>query len=164
MTSLSALWQMQILAISAVFQTKCLQESLALTHRRQSLRELPSPALLSSVCHHWRMLAQNTPELWVNIIVPFNKSPEDSRTWTAEWIARSGVLLISVTINSWMTENPNIPSIIKLYFTNIIDLLSHHAKRLRRLSLYSDCHLMIADAFAQLRSSPNLEQLTIWAK
>ena len=133
-----------------------------LTNRRQRLQELPSPALLSSVCHHWRMLAQNTPELWVNIIAPLHKSLEDSRTWTAEWITRSGVLLISVTINSEMTEHPNDPGIIEPYFTNIMDLLSQHSERLRRLALYSYYGAIIADAVAQLRSAPNLEQLTTW--
>ena len=131
-----------------------------LTNRRQRLRELPSPALLSSVCHHWRMLAQNTPELWVNIMVPFNKSPEDSRTWTAEWIARSGVLLISVTINSAMRND--LDSLIMPYFTNTMDLLSQHSERLRRLALFTDHNIIIADAFAQLRSAPNLQHLTIW--
>ena len=61
--------------------------------------KLPStPVLLSKVCSHRRMLARNIPEIWVSIVVPPTKSPEHCIAWIAEWIARSGVLLISITM------------------------------------------------------------------
>ena len=128
------------------------------TNRRQAARELPSPILLSSVCRHWRILAQNTPELWINIVVPMHKSLEDCKNWTAEWIARSGVLLISVIIQVGIEW--------RVHLTNIISLLSQHSERLRRLALHcsdncSDSPKAVLDSvFSQLKSAPNLQELT----
>lgn len=123
----------------------------------QDSRELPSPALLSSVCRHWRMLAQNTPELWVNIIVPLRKSPEDCIRWTADWIARSGVLLISVMIGN-TTGNR---TWIGVHFTNLMGLLSKHSERIRRLMICGISSALFEWAFSKLQSAPNLQQLTI---
>lgn len=120
-------------------------------NRWQDPSELPSPILLSSVCCHWRMLAQNTPELWVNIIVPPHKSPEECRHWTADWIARSGILPISIIINDCM------------HHSDIMTLLSQHSERLHRLTLRSIFAAMIESVFSRLQSAPNLQQLSIYA-
>ena len=119
--------------------------------------ELPSPALLSSVCRHWQMLAQHTPELWVNIIVPLHKSPEDCKRWTADWIARSGVLLISVMISDTSVKTRMTP----LLKTNIMDLLSQHSERICSLALYTVYSSSIESFFGELPSAPNLQQLTM---
>jgi hypothetical protein len=116
--------------------------------------KLPSPVLLSSVCRHWQMLAQNTPELWVNIIVPLRKSPEDRIRWIADWIARSGVLLISVMVSN-ATENR---TWLEVYLANLMGLLS---ERIRRLIIYGISLGSIEWAFSTLQSAPNLQQLTI---
>lgn len=123
--------------------------------------KLPSPALISSVCRHWQMLAQNTPTLWINILVPVHKSLEDCKRWITEWIARSGVLLISVILNDSMGNHWIWP-----HLSNIIDVLSPHSKRIRRIAIHSHFHTLASSALVnsllpQLPSAPNLEQLTI---
>ncbi|KAF8806830.1 hypothetical protein BYT27DRAFT_6610498 [Phlegmacium glaucopus] len=127
-------------------------------YRWQDPSELPSPVLLSSICRHWRMLAQNTPELWVNIIVPLHKSPEDCIHWTADWIARSGILPISVMIDDTTRGN------IMRHADKIMTLLSQHSERLRRLTLRSIFADFIKSAFYRLRSAPNLQQLSIYGE
>ena len=118
---------------------------------------LPSPVLLSSICRHWRLLAQNTPELWINIVVPMHKSLEDCTNWTAEWIARSGILLISVIVQVRVSRAD---------LTNIISLLSQHSERLRRLALHCNISLdssfridVLESVFSRLKSAPNLQEL-----
>ena len=86
-------------------------------------QDLSAPVILSSVCRRWRILAQNIPDLWVNIIVPVHKSPEDCRRWVVEWIERTGDLPISFTINR--EDRPR--HITVFHLDVIIDLLSQYS-------------------------------------
>ena len=131
------------------------------TNRRQTPWKLPLPVLLSSVCRHWRMLAENTPELWINIVVPMDKSLEDCTNWTAEWIARSGILLISVFIDIGAFGM----GCRRAHLINITSLLSRHSERLRRLVLHCSDYCLespqsvLDSVFSQLKSAPNLQEL-----
>src|SRR6266511_2191553 len=72
---------------------------------------LPFPILVCSVCHGWRVLAQNTPELWSFIIPPLHlfDRAEDGEHWTSQWIARSGVLPVSIIIDDRLRTKGNRP-------------------------------------------------------
>ncbi len=126
--------------------------------------QLPFPLLVCGVCRHWRILAQSTPQLWSFIIPPlhlFGKD-EDGKSWTSEWLSRSGTLPLSAVIDDrlrggYLTKNSQ--SVI----LGVLRAFHSVAHRLRRLDIWSH-HIFPNDLhalFQNVKEPIQLRQLSI---
>ena len=68
------------------------------THN-STLSPRDAPLLLTHVSRQWRDIAQATPNLWSSVHIPL-QSPHDWDCAVEEWIARAGVLPLSISFGS----------------------------------------------------------------
>lgn len=104
---------------------------------------LEAPLLLGRVCNHWRQIAYSTPRLWTSIHIvtpsarPYDPAFPTDNTWiltaVSKWLARSGVLPLSISIiSSTYSLDPFVP--INGHIRPFLNLLSSFASRWRSVS------------------------------
>ena len=106
-------------------------------HEDSTLRRLPSPFILGSVCKGWRQLALSTPQLWSTISFTLTKP----RKWTRneaflqfinDWLQRSR----SLPLDLWVYDyRGNGRPLSQAQYLPIIDALNQHSGRWRTLHL-----------------------------
>ena len=124
---------------------------------------LPFPILVSGVCSQWRSLSHNSPELWTFIIPPFFRDIEDCLQWVREWLRRSGAMPVSVILDQRLFERPTGSQTITAgtTFRILLEVLSLHTHRLRRLDVRSDWPETFRRFIAREFDAPHLEQLSL---
>ena len=128
---------------------------------------LPLPTAVSGVCHHWREISEDMPELWTYILPPLHKELDDCLEWTSKWLERSKSLLVSVVLDDMKVTNdfkrPQVTA-AKRKIAKILNLLLEHAHRVLRLDVRSASHGAFKEFMCDLWNAPNLQQLSLCAR
>ncbi|KAJ7767259.1 hypothetical protein B0H16DRAFT_354357 [Mycena metata] len=91
-----------------------------------------APMLLVQVCSNWRKIAFATPQLWssLHVVVPNVARLRDLTTAVDAWLARSGVLPLSITLAVSAACEPASDNV-----ATMIDVLANFSQRWKRIKL-----------------------------
>ena len=129
--------------------------------------ELPFPLLVSAVCSHWKLLAEDTPKLWAFIAPPLHKSDAVCLQHTSKWLSRSGDMFLSIVLDSRLAQahlalpdrdRQKTSSLIAETLRLIVD--AAHG-RLRRLNIFDWVDRAVLSCLHGLNDAPNLQQLSL---
>ncbi|KAJ7267344.1 hypothetical protein C8J57DRAFT_364296 [Mycena rebaudengoi] len=103
----------------------------ALPSRNCIMSATEPPLLLCKICRPWRALALSTPQLWasVHIAVPSSSRMEKMTTMVDNWLSRSGVLPLSLSVVVSNTAEPDID------VSTLLNSLIHFSSRWKKFSL-----------------------------
>lgn len=129
------------------------------------VEELPFPLLVSAVCSHWKLLAEDTPKLWAFIVPPLHKSDVACLLHTSKWLARSGGTFLSIVLDSRpahltvpLRDRQKTSSLI----AETLRLVADAARgRLRRLDIFDRINTVVLSCLHSLYDAPHLQQLSL---
>ncbi|KAH9475046.1 hypothetical protein JR316_0012149 [Psilocybe cubensis] len=93
------------------------------------------PLALGAVCQSWRKLAWNTPSLWTNIRIFFQRRPDlNDLQVVTEWLKRSGNLPLSIRLSEYNdSDSSDFEPSQRAVHNLFIDLVNQYSDRWRYL-------------------------------
>jgi hypothetical protein len=127
------------------------------------LRRPPGPLLLGQICSRWRRIAHHlTPRLWTDLDVSLSHCIGDNIIFIHDWLARAGVLPLSIRIESNRIYNSSSGNDNDVDQHKLANVLTHFLTRTKTLRLQLPSSYIVAlGASIPAGGMPLLDYLSI---